>query len=155
MTRAPTRIPTETQVSAGGVVFRPVATASAEVALISVGDPARWQLPKGLVDSGETPEIAAVREVREEAGIGARIVEKLKTVEYWYQATAAGKRVRYHKFVHFFLMKYVSGEVADHDHEVNDARWVETGKALELIAFKSEREVLEQAATSILRMDNR
>jgi ADP-ribose pyrophosphatase YjhB (NUDIX family) len=88
--------------------------------------------------------------VREEAGIEATILEKLETVEYWYQATVAGQRVRYHKFVHFFLMRYLSGQVTDHDHEVNEARWVETAMALELIAFKSERAVLEKAAKRIL-----
>jgi len=147
-----TKIPTQTQVSAGGAVFRRSgAGPTAEVALISVGDPPRWQLPKGLVDLGETPETAALREVREEAGVEATVVEKLETVEYWYQATDAGKRIRYHKFVHFFLMEYLSGDVADHDHEVNEARWLDIGKALELIAFKSERAVLEKAAARLSR----
>lgn len=149
MTKAAAGIRTETQVSAGGIVYRPNADGG-EVALISVGDPPRWQLPKGLVDAGETTEIAAQREVREEAGIEATIVGKMETVEYWYQATVGGKRVRYHKFVHFFLMRYVSGDVADHDHEVNEARWMEIGLALELIAFKSERTVLAKAAERIL-----
>jgi len=151
MTKARAPITTQTQVSAGGVAFRPLAGRGAEVALISVGEPPRWQLPKGLVDAGETPETTAAREVREEAGIDATIVEKLKVVEYWYQATVGGKRVRYHKFVHFFLMRYGSGDVSDHDHEVNEARWAEITQAIEMIAFKSERAVLEQAASYILQ----
>jgi 8-oxo-dGTP pyrophosphatase MutT (NUDIX family) len=150
MTKTSVRIPTQTQTSAGGAVCRRREPGVVEVALISVSKPPRWQLPKGLVDAGETPEIAALREVREEAGVNAAIVEKVETVEYWYVGTADGKRVRYHKFVHFFLMNYVSGEVADHDHEVNEARWVEMSEAIELIAFKSERNVLEKAAMSIL-----
>jgi 8-oxo-dGTP pyrophosphatase MutT (NUDIX family) len=151
MTKARAPITTETHVSAGGIVFRPLAGQGFEVALISVGEPPRWQLPKGLVDPGESPEISAIREVHEEAGLVAEIVEKLKLVEYWYQATVAGRRVRIHKFVHFFLMKYLSGDVADHDHEVNEARWVAIAQALETIAFKSERAVLEQAASYILQ----
>src|SRR4026209_2060490 len=118
MTKAVGKIPTLTQVSAGGAVIRGGITAP-QVALISVGDPPRWQLPKGIVDPGETPEVAAIREVREEAGVEATIAEKIETVEYWYQSTSAGKRTRYHKFVHFFQMDYVSGDVSDHDHEVH------------------------------------
>jgi 8-oxo-dGTP diphosphatase len=144
-------IRTETHVSAGGVVCRPDTGESISVALISVGKPPRWQLPKGLVDPGETPETAALREVCEEAGVEAAIIEKLEKVEYWYQATVSGTRVRYHKFVHFFLMRYVSGDVADHDHEVNEARWMEIGAAIDAIAFKSERTVLAKAAERILR----
>ena len=148
MAKAAMRIDTQTQVSAGGAVFRDQGAIS-EVALISVGNPPRWQLPKGLVDRGETPETAALREVREEAGIDATVVEKIDTVEYWYQAKSEGKRVRYHKFVHFFLMSYVAGNVMDHDHEVNEARWVDIDAALELIAFQSERGVLEKARARI------
>lgn len=153
MTKATIRIDTQTQVSAGGAVFREQ-EAVVEVALISVGNPPRWQLPKGLVDRAETPEVAALREVREEAGIEATIAQKIETVEYWYQAKVEGKRVRYHKFVHFFLMLYVAGNVTEHDHEVNEARWVEIGAALELIAFKSERGVLEKAAARMLSRDS-
>jgi 8-oxo-dGTP pyrophosphatase MutT (NUDIX family) len=117
-----------------------------EIALISVGDPARWQLPKGLIDRGETPESAAVREVREEAGVEATPAALVDKAEYWYQATHEGERVRYHKFVYFFLMWYVSGDVADHDHEVNEARWFPVAAAASALAFRSERNIVEKAS---------
>jgi 8-oxo-dGTP pyrophosphatase MutT (NUDIX family) len=138
------RLPILDQVSAGGVAFR-TAPSGSEVALISVGPEARWQLPKGLVDPGETPEVTARREVREEAGIETEVVTKIDTIEYWYVGDRRGQRVRFHKFVHFFLLAYKSGQVSDHDHEVNEARWVEIKQAREMLAFKSERLAVEKA----------
>lgn len=140
-----TKTVTERQVSAGAVAYRRRG-AAIDVALISVGVPARWQLPKGMVDPGETPEQAARREVREEAGIEGDIRAPLDTIEYWYQATRDGQRVRYHKFVHFFLIEHRAGDVADHDQEVNEARWVPLPEAATLLSFASERRVLDRAA---------
>jgi 8-oxo-dGTP pyrophosphatase MutT (NUDIX family) len=143
-TSAKAGIPTLEQVSSGGVVFRK-APSGIDVALISVGKPARWQLPKGLVDPGETPEITAVREVREETGVTASMLEKIDTIEYWYVGNKGNERVRFHKFVHFFLLSYESGDIGQHDWEVNEARWVDLQAAKELLDFKTERAVLEKA----------
>ncbi|MCP2042365.1 8-oxo-dGTP pyrophosphatase MutT (NUDIX family) [Pontibacter sp. HSC-36F09] len=141
-------IPTLEQVSSGGVVFRQ-APSGIEVALISVGKPERWQLPKGIVDPGETPEVTAVREVQEETGVTAALVEKIDTIEYWYVGDKAGQRVRFHKFVHFFLLSYRSGDIGQHDWEVNEARWVDLQAAKELVSFKSGRQALEKAERMI------
>lgn len=137
-------VKTETQISAGGAAMRK-SPKGLDVALISVGKPARWQLPKGLVDKGESPEQAAVREVREEAGIDARIDKLIEKVEYWYQSKRGAERIRYHKYVYFYLMWYESGDVADHDHEVNESRWVNAIEAISLLAFRSERNIVERA----------
>lgn len=137
-------VKTETQVSAGGAVLRRTAT-GLEVALISVGAPGRWQLPKGLIDRGETAEEAAVREVREEAGIVATPAGLIEKVEYWYQAKRGNERIRYHKFVNFFLMWYESGDVSHHDSEVNEARWFDSAEATGALAFRSERNIVERA----------
>jgi 8-oxo-dGTP pyrophosphatase MutT (NUDIX family) len=110
-----------------------------------VGGQNRWQLPKGLVDAGENPEIAAVREAREEGGVSSEVVQLIETIEYWYAGLDNGIRVRFHKRVHFYLLRYVSGETKDHDWEVNEARWVPIDDATSQLAFDNERRVMQQA----------
>ncbi len=132
------------QVSAGGAAFW-TNDGKIEFAIVSVNPSRRWQLPKGLVDEGESAEQAALRETREEAGIECEIIEKIDTIEYWYFGNEKGSRVRYHKFVHFFLMKYVSGDEKNHDREVAEVRWVSPDEAVEMLAFKGEKEIIEKA----------
>jgi 8-oxo-dGTP pyrophosphatase MutT (NUDIX family) len=148
---SPNRFPIATQVSAGGVAFRRV-DSKVEIALILVHPSRRWQLPKGTVDAGETLEQTAVREVREEAGVDTIVVAPLETIEYWFVATTGGIKSKIHKFVHFFLLKYLDGEVTRHDHEVAEARWVSFAEALEMLAFKNEIEVVKKAAELIEKM---
>ncbi|MEJ8758090.1 NUDIX domain-containing protein [Pontibacter sp. H259] len=129
------KLPVVDQVSSGGVAFR-ISGELIEVALISFGKENRWQLPKGLVDPGETPELTAVREVREEAGLTTELLAQLDKIEYWYVGNKGSQRVRFHKFVYFYLLRYTSGNIQDHDWEVNEARWVEINLAQKLLAFQ-------------------
>jgi len=143
--KSPTiKLPVKEQVSAGGVVFRGD-KGSVEVVIVAVGGQNRWQLPKGLVDAGENPEIAAVREAREEGGVSSEVVQLIDTIEYWYAGLDNGIRVRFHKRVHFYLLRYISGETKDHDWEVNEARWVPIDDATSQLAFDNERRVMQQA----------
>ncbi len=139
------KLPVREQVSAGGVVFRGEKD-RIEVVIVSVGGQSRWQLPKGLVEKGEKPEITAVREAREEAGVDSEIVQHLETIEYWYAGLDGGERVRFHKHVHFYLLRYVGGDTGDHDWEVNEARWIPIEEASRQLTFDSERRVMERAA---------
>jgi 8-oxo-dGTP pyrophosphatase MutT (NUDIX family) len=143
--KAGTKLPVREQVSAGGVVFRGE-KGSIEAVIVSVGGKNRWQLPKGLVEDGEKPEITAVREAREEAGVDSEVVQHLDTIEYWFAGLDAGERVRFHKRVHFYLLRYVTGDTSDHDWEVNEARWVPIDEATQQLTFDSERKVMERAA---------
>lgn len=135
---------TRAEVSAGGVVYRR-RRGSPEVALAARRTRRGhlvWGLPKGEVEPDETPEEAAVREVREETGLLARIVEPLGDIRYVY--VWGGVRVR--KRVHFFLMRATGGRLADHDEEMEDVRWFPLDRAVRLAAYRGEREVLRRAA---------
>jgi 8-oxo-dGTP pyrophosphatase MutT (NUDIX family) len=146
------KVITKDQISAGGVAFRR-AGSKVQIAIVSVKPSLRWQLPKGIVDPDETPEFTAVREVKEEAGIETELLRLIETIEYWYQRVQYGQRIRYHKFVHFYLLQYQSGDVADHDHEIEESRWVSVEQAIERLAFKSERGVVEKALEIIRKME--
>ena len=98
-------------------------------------------LPKGGADPGESEEATAVREVREETGVVARVVEHLGDVEYWYRR--GGRRV--FKTVVFYLCDYVSGDTADHDHEVEQARWMPLERARTELSYPGERDLIERA----------
>ena len=63
------KIETRDQISSGGVAFRLQQDANPEIAIVSVKPSLRWQLPKGIVDPGESSDVTAVREVREEVGV--------------------------------------------------------------------------------------
>src|SRR3954465_2010790 len=102
-------------------------------------------LPKGWIEPGESAAEAAAREVREEAGVSGELVEKLGDVRYWYQRD--GERVM--KVVSFFLFRYRSGSVRDHDHEVDSAEGVPPQAAPRLLAYKGEREMAEAALSRL------
>jgi len=94
-------------------------------------------LPKGHPFGGESPAQAAEREVREETGLDAELVERLGDVRYRY--VRGGKRVA--KVVTFFLFRYRSGNVEDHDHEVEEALWIPLADAPERLSYEGEREM--------------
>jgi 8-oxo-dGTP pyrophosphatase MutT (NUDIX family) len=132
------RMQTEHHRSAGGLVVH-----ESRILLISTQNGRRWQLPKGHIEAGETPEQAAVREVREETGVTGRIVAPLPPVEYWF--FEKGKK-RVHKTVDYYLLAYLSGDAADFDpHEVSGAEWFSWDEGLGRLSFGNERRVAEEA----------
>jgi 8-oxo-dGTP pyrophosphatase MutT (NUDIX family) len=98
-------------------------------------------LPKGHLDEDETTVQAAAREVREETGVAAELVQELGEVRYWY----VRDRRRIAKSVHFFLFHYVSGDLADHDEEVLEARWMGFAEAQEALSYPGERDMVTRA----------
>ena len=131
----------EREFSCGGVVVRGTQT----IVIVPTRRAARGgqvlALPKGHPENGESPADAALREVREEAGVQTTLIEKLGDTRYWYMRD--GKRIA--KVVAFFLLDYVSGDPADHDHEVEKARWMSLEQAARRLTYKGEREMAERA----------
>jgi 8-oxo-dGTP diphosphatase len=140
---------TALQASAGGVVYRRRDDGQIEVALIATHEGQRWGLPKGAVRKAETPEEAALREVAEETGLSACLVDKIDTIDYWFQIRRGSTPVLIHKTVDFFLMEATGGDVADHDWEVDEARWFTLDDAIQAASYDSERDILQAAATRL------
>jgi 8-oxo-dGTP pyrophosphatase MutT (NUDIX family) len=129
--------------SAGGVVVRLV-RGRPFVAVVRVRDEI-LALPKGHPYGAESAAAAAQREVREETGVEAELVDKLGDIRYWY--ARGGQRVM--KIVSFFLFRYRSGSVVDHDHEVEEALWIPLAEAPARLAYRGEREMAESALSRL------
>ena len=124
------------ETSFGGVALR-----GRDVLVITPAGKRATTLPKGGADDGESGEETAAREVREETGVTVSVREPLGDVQYWYRR--GGRRV--FKTVHYFLCDYVAGSTDDHDHEVDDARWIPLDEARTALTYPAERRLIERA----------
>lgn len=131
--------------SAGGVIYRRK-SGRIDVCIIQPRGTIRWQLPKGWIEEGEEPAQAAVREVAEETGCQGVVEELLDQIDYWFYGDEKGEKVRIHKNVTFFLIRYTEGDPSAADpYEVADVRWLPAPAALVKIEFTNERRVLQKA----------
>ena len=138
------RLRNATATSAGGIVVRYEAGRPQLV----VGSRRRerdirtWTLPKGTPDRHETTEETALREVAEETGLEVRITGPLDSIRYTF--VQSGRRI--HKTVHYFMMEPVGGDLARHDHEFDEVRWIDFDEAPAVLTFETERALVAQAA---------
>jgi 8-oxo-dGTP pyrophosphatase MutT (NUDIX family) len=141
------------EVSAGGVIYRKHGGAI-EIALIHVRH--RWGLPKGHVEEGESIDETAIREVREETGLEGRVRKKLGDIRYSYrEKRKGGEPVRIYKRVYFYLLRYIRGDVRDHDHEVEEARWFPISEAMNVLKFATERRMVQRALAVLTAAERR
>ncbi len=126
--------------SAGGVVHRDL-DGRTQILLVHRRSPRLWALPKGTPDAGETIEETALRETREETGIQVEIETRLRSIRYFFVRSST----RFHKTVHFFLMRPVGGSIEEHDAEFDEVRWTDATEAVALLTHATERSVVEQA----------
>ncbi len=131
------------ELSAGGIVIRGF-DGRPFVAVVHVRKGV-LALPKGHPDGDESMAEAARREVLEEAGVEAEAVERLGDIRYWYSRD--GERVM--KVVSFFLFRYLSGDVSDHDHEVEAADWIPLEEAPGRLAYDGERKMARAALSAL------
>lgn len=146
-----TRYPIRRAVSAGGVLVDDRSDVR-QVVLISrrsaTGE-LQWTLPKGGLEEGEDLAAAALREVREETGFAGKIVDALGVIDYWF--VWRPDEVRYHKFVHYFLMRVVGTAPSPRDDEAEDVEWFTFDDAIRRLTHPNERALLEGARDRSLR----
>ena len=140
----------EREFSAGAVVVRRLKGRWWLAAIRPGGKPAGvWALPKGQIARGDSAAETALREVGEETGLVGRLDGKLGDIRYVY--TWRGQRI--FKVVSFFLVRYVRGRIGDvppeFAHEVAEARWLPFPDAIDLLAYKGERDMAREALSRL------
>ena len=133
------------EISAGGLVIDQSGTKGLLIGRIDARDKNRerllWSLPKGHIEEGESPEAAALREVKEETGIDSEISKSLGVIDFWFMA--GGKRI--HKTVHHFLFKETGGKIAPQVSEVDDVRWFPLTEIVDRLAYPDEKKLIARS----------
>lgn len=140
------RLRTVRETSAGGLVISDLDLPVDELSAALIGRIDRrgrmmWSLPKGHIETGETAEQTAVREVAEETGIEGLVVAPLGKIDYWF--VSEGRRI--HKTVHHYLLRSVGGELSDADYEVSEVAWVPLHELPRRLTYSDERRLARMA----------
>ena len=136
--------------SAGGVVYKETLD-GIQILVAQHSQHHGWVFPKGLIgdkDSKESKEEAAVREVKEETGIEATIVQPLSPETYWF--VWEGEKVK--KTVYYFTMEYMGGDITKHDFEMENVEWVPFDEVEKRLTYISDKKVWQEAKSIIEKM---
>lgn len=138
------------EVSAGGLVIDGTGTKGLLIGRRDLKDPTKerllWSLPKGHIEEGETPELAAIREVAEETGITSEIARSLGVIDFWFMA--GGKRI--HKTVHHFLFREVGGLLAPQLEEVDEVGWFPLEDIVSMLAYPDEKKLIAKSGDLVI-----
>jgi len=137
---------TKWEFSAGGVVYTKTEGGDTEILLIRVKN--RWSFPKGNIERGEPKDRAALREVKEETGVDAEIVEYLGEVDYWYSMDL----YRIHKFVYYYLMRYIGGEITPQKEEIDEAKFFPIQEVESILTYPTDKKIFERAVEVLKKL---
>ena len=126
------------EISAGGLVIDPSGALGLLIGRHDKRGRTLWSLPKGHIESGETPEEAAIREVAEETGIESAITRSLGVIDFWFMAE--GKRI--HKTVHHYLFRMTGGTLAPQQNEVDEVACFPLVEVSKRLAYSDERKLI-------------
>lgn len=135
------KLTTVEETSAGGLVIDASRQWAVLIGRLDRNGRLMWSLPKGHIEEGESAEQTAVREVKEETGIVARVQSTLGTIDYWFVAD----RKRIHKTVHHFVLSAIGGELCDEDVEVTEVAWVPLAELNDTLIYADERKLVRLA----------
>lgn len=136
------------ETSAGGIVFKKIQAPNSNsktVWLVTQHSQHKgWVFPKGLIgdtQANEKMEDAALREVEEEGGVKAKIINP-HPVQVSYSYT--WNDIQVEKTVFYYLMEYVSGDPANHDWEMMDAKFMTEVEVVNILTYPSDKEAFEE-----------
>lgn len=132
--------------SAGGIVVKEEDSGT-RVMVTQHSKHLGWDFPKGHIEAGETSEQAAIREVEEETGVIAKVIEKIDESKYFY----SDEEGKVFKTVVFYLMKYVGEGKATTPEEVSGLVWLDPGEVEAKLSFKGSQEIWEKAEKLIVK----
>jgi len=136
------------QTSAGGIVYKPTTNHQSLATYLWLicqhSQHKGWVFPKGLVGDhtpNEKMEEAALREVEEEGGVKAKIVNPTP-IKTFYQYQFQGNLIK--KTVYYFLMEYISGDPKNHDWEMSEAKFVDEETVKKILTYQSDKQAFQE-----------
>lgn len=127
---------------AGSVTYRQTGSETLYL-VVSSSDGEHWVLPKGHIEPNESPEEAALRELREESGIVGRIVDKLPIQ---YLEISQEKLA-----VQYFLIEALQSCPVVENRMI---RWETPETAHELLSFENTKQILREGASRLDRQES-